>query len=131
MVPTSSPKPYMHCILICSYLSLASLPLSMMENLVLATCGAVVVVSHCWNHGLVSWNQANRVVEILRRFGRICYRFLFPSAVVHGIYHLPLVVGKYLPRAGATCLSFSWLHDLGSVILESVPTFLPIHMGWS
>ena len=23
-----------------------------MENLVLATCGAVVVVSHCWNHGL-------------------------------------------------------------------------------
>lgn len=28
----------------------------MMENLVLATCGAVVVVSHCWNHGLVSWS---------------------------------------------------------------------------
>ena len=61
VVPTSSPKPSMHCILICSYLAQASLPLSMMENLVLATCGAVVVMSHCWNHGLVSWNQANRV----------------------------------------------------------------------
>lgn len=109
----------------------------MMENLVLATCGAVVVVSHCWNHGLVSWSpkrfgvrRSYGIREDLLRFE--CFKNKefpqFPISLRCCKWNLTFATcGWQVFAQGWGVLPLCFFHDC---MILRVPTFVPIWMGW-